>query len=59
MRGTAQVGVAALAIVAGRARFGGFRPHDVAGGVAIWLAATWAHLPIAGVAAGVWHWAYG
>ena len=46
------------AITAGRARFGGFRPHDIAGGVVIWLAATWAHLPIAGVAAGVWHWVY-
>lgn len=46
------------AIAAGRARFGGFRPHDIAGGVVIWLAATWAHLPIAGVAAGVWHWVY-
>lgn len=46
------------AIATGRARFGGFRPHDIAGGVAIWLVATWAHLPIAGVAAGVWHWVY-
>ena len=47
------------AIAQGRARFGGFRPHDIAGGVVIWLAATWAHLPLAGVAAGVWHWVYG
>lgn len=44
------------AITAGRARFGGFRAHDIAGGVAIWLAATWAHIPFAGVAAGVWRW---
>jgi uncharacterized membrane protein len=44
------------AIAAGRARFGGFRPHDIAGGVAIWLAATWAHIPLAGMAAGIWHW---
>lgn len=44
------------AIAAGRARFGGFRPHDIAGGVVIWLAATWAHLPLAGIAAGVWRW---
>lgn len=44
------------AIAAGRARFGGFRPHDIAGGVVIWLAATWAHLPLAGMAAGVWRW---
>jgi len=44
------------AIAAGRARFGGFRPHDIAGGVVIWLAATWAHIPLAGMAAGVWRW---
>lgn len=44
------------AIAAGRARFGGFRPHDLAGGVVIWLAATWAHLPLAGMAAGIWRW---
>ena len=44
------------AIAAGRARLGGFRPHDIAGGVVIWLAATWAHLPLAGMAAGVWRW---
>lgn len=47
-----------LAIAQGRARFGGFRPHDLAGGVVIWLAATWAHIPIAGVAAGLWRWVY-
>ena len=47
-----------LAIAQGRARFGGFRPHDLAGGVVIWLAATWAHIPIAGVAVGLWHWVY-
>ncbi|MBX9796780.1 NnrU family protein [Sphingomonas sp.] len=44
------------AIAEGRARFGGFRPHDLAGGVVIWLAATWAHIPAAGIAAGVWRW---
>ena len=44
------------AIAAGRARLGGFRPHDWAGGVVIWLAATWAHIPLAGWAAGVWRW---
>ncbi len=48
-----------LAIAQNRAKFGGFRPHDLAGGVVIWLAATWAHIPIAGVAAGVWRWFYG
>jgi uncharacterized membrane protein len=44
------------AIAAGRARLGGFRPHDLAGGLVVWLAATWAHLPLAGWAAGVWRW---
>ena len=47
------------AITAGRAKFGGFRPHDIAGGVVIWLAATWAHIPLAGIAAGAWRWIYG
>ncbi|HXR95503.1 MAG TPA: NnrU family protein [Rhizomicrobium sp.] len=44
------------AIAQGRARFGGFRPHDWAGGVVIWLAATWAHIPAAHIAAGIWRW---
>ena len=44
------------AIASGRAKPGGFRPHDIAGGVVIWLAATWAHIPLAGWAAGVWRW---
>lgn len=46
------------AIAAGRAKFGGFRPHDLAGGVVIWLAATWAHIPVAQVPAGIWRWVY-
>ncbi|WP_066650159.1 MULTISPECIES: NnrU family protein [Sphingomonas] len=44
------------AIAEGRAKFGGFRPHDIAGGLVIWLAATWAHIPAAGIAAGIWRW---
>lgn len=44
------------AIAQGRARFGGFRPHDWAGGLVIWLAATWAHIPLAGWPAGIWRW---
>ena len=44
------------AIARGRARFGGFRPHDLAGGLILWLAATWAHIPLAGWAAGIWRW---
>ena len=47
-----------VAIAQRRAKLGGFRPHDIAGGVVIWLVATWAHLPLAGIAAGVWHWIY-
>ncbi|MET3824326.1 putative membrane protein [Sphingomonas sp. PvP055] len=47
-----------VAITQRRAKLGGFRPHDIAGGVVIWLVATWAHLPLAGIAAGVWHWIY-
>src|SRR3546814_16132574 len=31
------------AILGGRARFGGFRPHDWAGGIVLWLVPTWAH----------------
>ena len=44
------------AIIDGRARLGGFRAHDIGGGVIVWLAATWAHIPLAGWAAGVWRW---
>ncbi|MCC4231593.1 NnrU family protein [Sphingobium soli] len=44
------------AIVAGRARFGRFGAHALAGGVVVWLAATWAHMPLAGWAAGIWRW---
>ena len=46
------------AIAEGRARFAGFRPHDLAGGLVIWLAATWAHIPAAGIAAGIWRWVF-
>ena len=44
------------AIAAGRARLGGFRAHDLGGGIVLWLAATWAHIPLAGWAAGIWRW---
>jgi uncharacterized membrane protein len=44
------------AIAQGRARFGGFRPHDIAGGIVIWLGATWLHIPASGWAAGLWRW---
>ncbi len=44
------------AIAQGRARFGRFGAHALAGGVVVWLVATWAHLPLAGWAAGIWRW---
>lgn len=44
------------AIAAGRARFGGFRPHDWVGGLVLWVAASWAHIPLAGMPAGIWRW---
>jgi len=44
------------AIAAGRARFGGFGMHAIAGGILVWLLATWAHIPAAGWPAGIWRW---
>lgn len=44
------------AIARGRARIGGLGAHALGGGVVVWLAATWAHIPLAGWAAGVWRW---
>ncbi|CAB3714554.1 NnrU family protein [Paraburkholderia rhynchosiae] len=44
------------AIIAGRARMGGFGLHALLGGVVVWLVATWAHIPLAGWAAGIWRW---
>jgi uncharacterized membrane protein len=44
------------AIVTGKARLGGFGPLTLLGGLAIWLAASWAHLPSSGMAAGIWRW---
>lgn len=44
------------AIIAGRARLGGFGLHALLGGLVVWLAATWAHIPLAGQAAGIWRW---
>lgn len=44
------------AILTRRARFGGFRAHDLGGGLIVWLAATWAHMPLSGWAAGIWRW---
>ncbi|KQT32078.1 MFS transporter [Sphingomonas sp. Leaf412] len=44
------------AIVRGRARIGKLGMHTIAGGVLVWLVATWAHVPLAGWAAGIWRW---
>jgi uncharacterized membrane protein len=45
-----------VAIARGRARLGGFGLPALVGGLVIWLAATWAHLPLSGMAAGLWRW---
>ena len=44
------------AALAGRAPLQAPGLGVVIGGTLLWLAATWAHLPLAGVAAGVWAW---
>jgi uncharacterized membrane protein len=46
------------AIVSGRARLGGFGTHALVGGLVIWLAATWVHIPLSGSAAGIWRWVH-
>ena len=47
-----------VAVATRRARLGGFGMHDLAGGLVIWLVATWAHIPLSGWAAGIWRWIY-
>ncbi len=44
------------AIAKGRARLGAFGLHATLGGIVVWLAATWAHIPLAGWPAGIWRW---
>ncbi len=44
------------AIIKGKAHLGQFGAHTIAGGLLIWLAATYAHRPLAGIAAGIWKW---
>ena len=44
------------AMVSRRARMGWLSLHALLGGLVVWLAATWAHIPIAGWAAGIWRW---
>ncbi|HEY2679037.1 MAG TPA: NnrU family protein [Steroidobacteraceae bacterium] len=44
------------AIVAGRARLGGFGAFATLGGLIFWLVATWMHRPLSGWPAGIWRW---
>ncbi len=44
------------AIASGRARLHGFGMHALMGGLVVWLAATWVHIPLGGWAAGIWRW---
>lgn len=44
------------AVASGRAHLGGFGLPALAGGAALWLGASWAHMPLAGWAAGIWRW---
>ena len=44
------------AILSGRVKFSPAGMVPVIGGIALWLAATWAHLPLAGIPAGIWRW---
>jgi uncharacterized membrane protein len=45
-----------VAIAQRRARLGGFGLHALGGGLILWLLATWAHRPLSGWRAGIWHW---
>jgi uncharacterized membrane protein len=44
------------AILGGRVKFTPAGVVPVLGGIVLWLAATWAHLPLAGLPAGIWRW---
>jgi uncharacterized membrane protein len=48
-----------IAIATGRARIRRIGMHTIAGGLAVWLAATWVHIPLAGWPAGIWRWVLG
>lgn len=47
-----------VAIAQGRAQGAAAWPGRMAmvGGTVLWLAATWSHMPLAGMAAGIWRW---
>jgi uncharacterized membrane protein len=44
------------AVLTGRARLSGFGMHALAGGLVVWLVATWAHSWAASMPAGIWRW---
>ena len=44
------------AVLAGRVRFTPAGVIPILGGIALWLGASWAHLPLAGFGAGIWRW---
>ncbi|GGF48764.1 NnrU protein [Aliidongia dinghuensis] len=44
------------AVIAGRAQIGSLGPFATIAGTLLWLGTTWAHLPLAGWAAGIWRW---
>ena len=45
-----------VAMARGRARIGNIGWHAGLGGILVWLAATWAHIPLSGWPAGIWRW---
>jgi uncharacterized membrane protein len=47
------------AILGGRVKFTPAGVVPAVGGIVLWLAATWAHLPLAGMPAGIWRWVGG
>jgi len=44
------------AVASGRAKIGKIGGHALGGGTVVWLAATWAHIPLSGWPAGIWRW---
>ncbi|GAJ30482.1 NnrU family protein [Acidomonas methanolica] len=44
------------AIVQGKARFGQFGAYSLLGGLVLWIVASWAHIPLSGIPAGIWRW---
>ena len=45
-----------VAMASGRAHLSGLGLHAILGGLVVWLAATWAHIPLSGWRAGIWLW---